>query len=80
MKSSVERVREALKQWDDGHICLGEFESRVSGNVEFVEALEAGDTLITFGSCCCSTHPPDRTFKVQITMQPHGFEAKRIDD
>lgn len=77
MRDSVERVRKALQQWDDGLISLGEFESLVRGDREFVDLLEKGEELMAFGSCCCSGHPPDRTFKVEITIQPHGYTAKR---
>lgn len=44
-----------------------------------LDAIENGDGYMTFSSCCCSGHPPDRTFKVQFTMQPHGFTAKRCE-
>jgi hypothetical protein len=78
----AEKVRHTLETWEKGHISNGEFHSRIYDLVwdprEF-EALEAGETVMAFGSCCCSEHPPDRTFKCEITIQPHGYTIKRCE-
>lgn len=77
----VNQVREALRQWDDGHISIGEFENQIGGDLwlkEFFGALESGQEVMSFGSCCCSAHPPNRTFTVEVTLRPHGYTAKRL--
>jgi hypothetical protein len=77
----VEKVRELLKLWEDGLLVAGEFDCRIDDLflVPFFEAMERGGEYIRFGSCCCSSHPPDRSFKVEFTIQPHGFTAKRCE-
>jgi hypothetical protein len=82
----VEKVRAVLRLWDAGEISRGEFEHKVHelfydpvSSFDPVSWLEKGETVMTFGSCCCASHPPDRTFKVEITIQPHGYTAKRCD-
>ena len=46
----------------------------------FLDAVENSEGgYMECGSCCCSGHPPDRSFKVQLTMQSHGFIAKRCE-
>jgi hypothetical protein len=76
----VAKVREILKMWDDGRISLGDFEGRIQRLFwDPVAWLEKGETVMAFGSCCCSSHPPDRTFRVEITVQPHGYTAKRCE-
>jgi hypothetical protein len=80
VKDTPEKVREVLKLWDDGFISLGEFEGRVHELFwDPVAALEAGETVMSFGSCCCREHPPDRTFKCEITVQPHGYTMKKCE-
>jgi len=76
----IEKYRAVLKEYDEGNssacMCLSELNSLAID--PFLEAVEKpGDGYMTFGSCCCSGHPPDRTFRVEITIQPHGFTAKR---
>jgi hypothetical protein len=75
----VEQVRFLLKLWEDGLLIAGEFECRIHDLFlePFFEYIEKGETYIRFGSCCCRSHPPDRTFKIEITIQPHGFTAKK---
>lgn len=78
--NTPEQVREVLKLWDDGLISRGEFECRVHDLFwDPVAALEKGETVMRFGSCCCSGHEPDRTFKCEITVQPHGYTMKRCE-
>jgi hypothetical protein len=75
-----EAVREVLKLWDDGVISRGEFEGRIHKLFwDPISWLEKGETVMSVGSCCCSSHPPDRTFKVEITVEPHGYTAKRCE-
>ena len=78
---SITRVREILKMWDDGIIARGEFDALMFDMhcKPFFDIVEKGETYQLFGSCCCSQHAPDRTFKVEITIQPHGFTAKRCE-
>jgi hypothetical protein len=77
----ITRVRNLLKLWDDGVIARGEFDALLDDvfRKPFFDALEKGETWRQFGSCCCSGHAPDRTFKVEITIEPHGFTAKRCE-
>lgn len=77
----IDRVRAILKQYDDGESsatwCLSDLSSLFIDPL--LKAVETGDGYMTFGSCCCSAHPPDRTFKCEITIHPHGFIAKRCE-
>lgn len=77
----MDEVRAILKEYDDGHSspaqCLGDLHALFVGPL--LDTLEKGEEYMTFGSCCCSKHEPDRTFKVQFTIQPHGFTAKRCE-
>jgi hypothetical protein len=75
----IDKYRAALKEYDDGLLssasCLADLNHLAIG--QLLDAIENGDGYMTFGSCCCSYHPPDRTFTAAITIQPHGFSAKR---
>jgi hypothetical protein len=75
----IDQVRALLKQWDDGQCSRAEFACLVHDIFldSFLPTVEKGETYQRFGSCCCRSHPPDRTFKVEIIIQPHGFTAKR---
>ena len=78
----IEKVRAILKQYDNGESSAMWCEADLFHLFmdPFLAAVEKpGDGYMTFGSCCCSSHPPDRTFKVEITIQPHGFTAKRCE-
>ncbi len=84
MKTVTEGIQEyeaVLKKWDDGLLsaadCLGHLNALALD--PFLETLEAGQEYMVYGSCCCSGHPPNRTFKVQFTIEPHGFSAKRCE-
>lgn len=80
LKDRIEQVRAILKEYDDGQTSAMWCEADLHRLFmdPFLAAVEQpGDGYMTFGSCCCSAHPPDRTFKVEITIQPHGFTAKR---
>jgi hypothetical protein len=82
MNDIIDKVRSTLKQWDDGLLSRGEFEAELAKlffDPEMLETLEAGTEIVASGSCCCSSHPPDRTFKVEITITPHGYIARRCD-
>lgn len=74
------KIQACLKLWEEGHISLGELDSKLGNPYlkAFFGALESGEEVMAFGSCCCSSHPPDRTFTIQITLQPHGYTAKRL--
>jgi hypothetical protein len=78
---SIERVREILKMWDEGVLTRCEFDALVQDTWRkpFFDLMEKGEEYTQGGSCCCSGHAPDRTFRVEITIQPHGFTAKRCD-
>jgi hypothetical protein len=79
-RDTPEEIRKLLAFYDDGMMTQAEFESRVYElffNPEEWEALENGEEMMAFGSCCCSSHPPTRTFKVEVTLQPHGYTIKR---
>lgn len=78
----VEQVRKLLSQWEAGLLIAGEFECRIHDMfVEpFFKSMESGDTYMRFGSCCCSSHPPNKTFQVEIIIRPHGFIAKRLGE
>lgn len=81
IEDEIEQCRSILKQWDDGLLSVGECECRIHDLFldPFFKAIEDGEEYIRFGSCCCSSHPPDRTFVVKFTIQPHGFVAKKLD-
>jgi hypothetical protein len=79
---TIEETRKWLKAWDDGLITEAEFDTKVSAifvNVEeWVDLLEKGEEILAFGSCCCSSHKPDKTVEASITIQPHGYLIKKI--
>ena len=79
-KNIPEEISKLFKQFDEGVITQGDFESQVH-ELFFnpVEWLEKGEVIWTFGSCCCASHVPDRTFKVDVTIQPHGYTIKRSE-
>lgn len=81
LTDKIEKVRSVLKHWDDGHISAMEFESKMDEMYfgAILDELESGEEFISFGSCCCAAHPPDRTFKIQITVRPHGRQMKRCE-
>jgi len=78
--AAPEKMREILKLWDDGLVSRADFDCRLHDMFldPFLEGLEKGETLMRGGSCCCSSHAPERTFRVEITIQPHGYTAKRV--
>lgn len=77
----IEKFRAVLKEYDDGLSSAASCHSQLHALTmdRFLDYVEKGQRYMTFGSCCCSGHPPDRLFKVQIIIQPHGFTAQRID-
>ncbi len=76
----VAEVRKLLKYWDDGLISDGELEGRVHDMAldPMIKEVEGGREFMKFGSCCCASHPPDRTFRMEVTIQPHGLTAKPL--
>lgn len=77
----IEKFRAILKEYDEGEtLSAAQCYSDLHGLVldPFLDALENGEGVMAFGSCCCSSHPPDRTFRVEFTIQPHGYVGKRI--
>jgi hypothetical protein len=76
----VEEVRKLLKHWDEGLISSGEFEGRITDSVlqPIFDLMAEGKELKMFGSCCCSGHPPDRAFHIELTLEPHGFTARPL--
>lgn len=79
-KDIPEEVRELLKLWDEGILSRGDFEGKIQ-ELFFnpLEWLQKGEAIQTFGSCCCVAHPPERTFKVEVTIQPHGYRIRRYE-
>lgn len=76
----MEQCRALLKEYDDGNSSVMMCEAQLSRVFmdPFLAEVEKWDGgWLRFGSCCCREHAPDRTFKVEITIQPHGFTAKR---
>ena len=80
LRDQIEQVRSLLKEWDDGDISTADFDSKLDDITlnPILARLEDEGTFIRFGSCCCYSHPPDRTFNVSITIQPHGFTIKKL--
>lgn len=79
-EQTIELVRSILNEWDNGRSsrveCVGSL-SRVLLE-PLLEGLESGEEWLGIGSCCCSSHPPDREFTVKFKIEPHGFSAKRV--
>lgn len=75
----IDAIRAILKEYDDGMSTAASCEHDVGDLFikPFLDAIENGSGYLTFGSCCCSGHPPNRTFKCEFVIGPHGFEAKR---
>lgn len=76
----VDEIRKLLKYWDDGLITTGEVEGRVHdlALTPMLDAVENGQEFMRFGSCCCGApHPPDRTFRMEVTIRPHGLTVRR---
>ncbi len=79
----IEKFRAVLKTWDDGQSSAAQCLSDLHGIVmdPLLDALENNpEGVMTFGSCCCSSHPPTRTFDVRFTIEPHGYTAKRVGE
>ncbi len=75
----IGKFRAVLKAYDDGESSAAQCYSDLYGLVmdPFLDALEKGEEVMTMGSCCCSSHPPTRTFDVRFTIEPHGYIAQR---
>ncbi len=78
----MEQCRAILKEYDDGNSSVLMCEAQLTRVFmdPFLEEVEKWDGgWVRFGSCCCPAggHAPERTFKVEFTIQPHGFTAKR---
>jgi hypothetical protein len=77
----MDKFRALLKAYDNGEssagMCLSDIRDLVLD--PFLDALEKGEEVMAFGSCCCSSHPPTRTFDVHFTIKPHGYVAKRAE-
>lgn len=80
MSERVDQIRELLKLWDEGLISEGELDGKLGDPYlkAFFGALESGEETMAFGSCCCLSHSPDRTFMVEVTLRSHGYTAKRM--
>lgn len=81
LRDNIEYVRSVLKEWDEGLLSAAEFDCKMDDMYfnPILKLLEKDEEFMRFGSCCCSSHPPDRIFKVSITIQPHGFTIKRCE-
>jgi hypothetical protein len=79
-KDSIDQVRKILQYWDDGIITSSEFDGLVSDFYlkPMFEHLLAGKSLMQFGSCCCSSHPPTKSFTCEVIIQPHGYTITPI--
>lgn len=77
IQQDLEQARAILA---DVRLSAAEKDSYLSAMVvdPILTALEERETFERSGSCCCSSHPPDRTFTVEITIHPHGYRMKRI--
>jgi hypothetical protein len=78
-QDTITSVRDILKQWDDGFLSAAEFDCAIHdlGTKSLFDCIERGEEYKRFGSCCCSSHPPDRSFEMEVIIQPHGFTAKK---
>lgn len=70
-----------LKRYYAGEITEGELEGQIHDRLvkPMWDAIEQGQEYMTMGSCCCSAHPPDRTFLCELTLMAHGHKLRRID-
>jgi hypothetical protein len=77
----IERYRAILKDYDNGNssVCSCLYDLNHIAIDALLNAIETDDGWISFGSCCCSSHPPDRTFKAEFVIKPHGFTAKKYE-
>jgi hypothetical protein len=80
IEQEIDKYREIIKQYDDGLLSVASCESMLRHIAldRLLEAIEKGNEWLSLGSCCCLWHPPERTFRAEFVIQPHGFTAKRI--
>lgn len=76
----VDFVRTLLKEYEDGNISRAEFGGVLHNHVidPLLDSLEKGNTIFKFGSCCCRSHPPTRSFIVKLKIEPHGYVGYRL--
>lgn len=76
----IDKLKKILQAWEDGSITRAEYEHYVQHLVleELLTSLEKGDRIISVSSCCCRSHPPIRTFNIEVTVEPHGYSMRRI--
>ena len=75
----IDRIRALIREYDEGRSSVASCLHDIGDTfiAPLLEAVENGDGYMTFGSCCCSSHPPDRKFRCEVVMEPHGFTVKR---
>lgn len=81
MIDTIDQVKEIIQHWEDGIITRAEFDHRLLNIYlkPMFKALIAGEQLMAFGSCCCSSHPPDITVKTEIVIKPRGYTITPIE-
>jgi hypothetical protein len=79
--ATIAHLRKLLTKYDQGQLTAAEVDSMLYTQqvVPVLEAVERGERYLTSSSCCCSAHPPDRSFTCRVTIHPHGHEITRID-
>ena len=82
--TGVAYVRSLLERLDAGAMSPAELEAHLSDAyfmsvLDHIERLEPGDKLVATGSCCCSSHLPERSFTVKVTIQPHGYTLEKVE-
>lgn len=79
-KNTRELTQMYLEMWQEGLITENEFDGRMREIflLPIFESLSRGEKWMSFGSCCCPSHPPAQTFECEITLEPHGFTIKPV--
>lgn len=77
---TADDLRRVLTEWDAGTLSSAELDGWIHKMVfdGFAHEVETGGTFETFGSCCCQSHPPARTFRCDVTVMPHGISVKKV--
>ena len=78
----VARIRQMITDYDEGLNSLAGLEADIYKIVldDVLEGIREHGRFELAGSCCCSSHPPDKTMTVRIREHAHGIEIIPIND
>lgn len=71
-----EWIKKKIAEWDEGLNSIAGIESEIYMHVlsDVLEYVRETGNFRMCGSCCCSSHPPDKNMTVHVREHVHGID------